>query len=91
MADFLELQLTGARQPPQGSLGIHPAADGGGRALEQAAVADRYAHPGLPADGERRLADRSLGNIDRLGGGVAGGSEGQKRGKGGASGQRSNS
>ena len=67
------------------------AADGGSGAFEQAAVADRDADPGLAADGERRLADRALGDIDRLESSMAGGGEGQERGERRASGQRSNS
>jgi hypothetical protein len=87
----LQLELAAARQPLEGGLDIHLATDRRRRALEQAAVADRDADAGLAADGERRLPDRALGDIDRLRCGMAGGGEGQKRGEGRASGQRSNS
>jgi hypothetical protein len=58
--------------------------------IQDRAIGNRNADAGLPADGERRLSDRPGGDIDRSGSSLAGGGEGQERGKTRANVQRPN-
>ena len=88
--DFLDTKTACFGQLVEGSRAFHATADGWRLPLQKAWIRDGNADSGLPSDGERRRSDRSGGNIDRFGSGVAGSGKEQERGKRRASGQPPN-